>query len=474
MRNPGRSAWQVDVTWAAALLAWAAIVVATLAGSAARATAPDLGPALQAALLDAAFVELDAAPALVPGTPDVALTDPFEPLPGAGVLAPLADLEALDVSAVRARVARALADARMQGAGWLEGVSDATLAAELRALDAAVLRPLAEAELRRALYPLGVDDGSRAADWATQAQQNPGQPVQPIVGVFVRLPVDQVRGAGPLLVGERVVAGLTDVLLEGGRSAAEAALANAALSAALASALDGPLPAAWRSALDAALRARDAVVQERLSALRDAAADRAPAPDPAGGLPTPADLADATPEEARAATLVALAERGYEGGASALGAVLADPAARARVDRAAWAFDAASEAAHGRYRLWTGVLGVVGLLLLVIAAVAAVGVARAWVPGLAIVAAALPLWALARAVVERTAATALPGDVAGVGAVAGVAAWGSWLVATVGDVVADAVLWVPLGVAALGAALVAIAVLITVVGWVRPQRRSRF
>ena len=76
MRNPGRSAWQVDVTWAAALLAWAAIAIATAAGMAARATAPDLGPSLHAALLDAAFVESAGALALVAEEPIVQLTDP--------------------------------------------------------------------------------------------------------------------------------------------------------------------------------------------------------------------------------------------------------------------------------------------------------------------------------------------------------------------------------------------------------------
>jgi hypothetical protein len=296
MRNPGRSAWQVDVTWAAALLAWAAIAVATAAGMAARATAPDLGPTLHTALLDAAFVEEADAPTLVAEEPVIQLTDPFEPIPGAGVAVALAELPELTVDGVRGRVAAALAGARLQGSAWLDGVTDPALADELRALDAAVLRPLAEAELRRALYPLGLDDGSRAADWATQAQRNPGQPVQPIVGVFVRLPVNQVQGAGPLLVGERVVAGLTGFLLDGGRPAAEAALANAQLSQALAAALDGPLPAAWRDALDAALRDRDRALAARLTTLRAVVADAAPTPDPRGGLPVPAELADLPPE----------------------------------------------------------------------------------------------------------------------------------------------------------------------------------
>lgn len=472
MRNPGRSAWQVDVTWAAALLAWAAIAIATAAGMAARATAPDLGPPLHAALLDAAFVESAGALALVAEEPVVQLTDPFEPILGSGVAVALPELPALTGDAARARVAEALATARLEGSGWLDGVTDPVLAAELRALDDAVLRPLAEAELRRALYPLGVDDGSRAADWATQAQQNPGQPVQPIVGIFVRLPVNQVQGAGPAVVGERVVAGLTDLLLDGGRPAAEAAVANAQLSQALAAALDGPVPDAWQVALDAALRDRDAALDERLTALRAVAADAEPTPDPRGALPVPADLAGLPPEEARAATLEALAERSYEAGPSALGAALADPLARARVDRADWTFEATDAAAHGRYRLWSGVFGVVGVLLLAIAALAATGYARAWVPGLAIAAAGAPLWAFARAVLPTTTApAAVPAEVATIGAPAGVAAWGGWLSERLGAVVGEAVAFVPLAVAGAGAALVVGTVLIALIGWLRPRRR---
>jgi hypothetical protein len=276
-----------------------------------------------------------------------------------------------------------------------------------------------------------------------------------------------------LLVGERVVAGLADVLLEGGRPAAEAALANAQLSEALAAALDGPQPPARRTAHEAALRDRDGALDERLTALRAVAADAAPTADTRGALPVPADLAGLAPEEARAATLAALAERSYEAGPSALGAALADPLARARVDRADWTFEATSADAHGRYRLWSGVFGVVGVLLLAIAALAATGYARAWVPGLAIAAAGAPLWAFAAAVLPAaaTADAAAPADVAAIGAPAGVAAWGAWLAERLGAVVGEAVAFVPLVVAAAGAGLVVGTALIALIGWLRPRRR---
>ncbi len=475
MRNPGRSAWQVDVTWTAAVLAWAAAVVAVVAGAATQATTPALGPMVQATLLEAAFIDMSEAPALEAGAPVVELTDPFEVMRGTGVTVPIATLPDLTVEGARAQVAAALVERRMTlGDAWLEGIDDAALQAELRALDDAVLRPLTESELRRALFPLGLDNGSRAADWATQARQNPGQPVQPIVGVFVRLPVEQVQGAGPLVVGERVVAGLADILLSQGRPAAEAALANVNLSAAMRATLEGPLPQTWRDALDAALRSRDAALAARLDAAREALVEAPASVDPFAAVTGSADLAGATPEEARARTLELLAARGYAGGTNALAAALSDPVARARVAGAGWAFDAASARAHARYRFWAWGAGVVAVLLLLIAALAATGVARVWVPGLAVLLAAAPVWWLAREAFDRVAASSVPPDVSAAGALVALRSWAGWLSASVGGVVGEAVVRVPLIVSAIGVALVGGALLAAVVGWVRPRRRGRF
>jgi hypothetical protein len=95
------------------------------------------------------------------------------------------------------------------------------------------------------------------------------------------------------------------------------------------------------------------------------------------------------------------------------------------------------------------------------------------VPGLAIAAAGAPLWALARAVLPAGAAAdaAAPADVAAIGAPAGLAAWGGWLAERLGAVVGEAVAFVPLVVAGVGAALVVATVVIALIGWVRPRRR---
>jgi len=482
MRNPGRTAWQVDVAWAAGLLAWLAALLATLLAVLAVAASPRVGPELQARVLDLAFVgEAALAPALA--GPTVVVYEgrgPFELWPGSDVVVTAEELPSLTLGEARARLATAFADRRLQeGAAWTARLGDPGLAAEFDALEVAVLGPLAEAELRRALLPLGLDDGTRAADWPTQAARNPGQPVQPLVGVFVTLSVDQVQGAGARLVGERVVAGLARFLAEGGVERVRAAMANANLAAALETALAGPVWQAWRAALAAAWVPRDPALAERLGEAQAVLLQVEEAVDPlaAAGW-AGVDVSGATPEEARALTLAVLAERAYAGGAGAVAAVLADPEARLRVVSAGPWLDAFDARAQRRYLVAAWAAAIVALLLLVILALVQQGWARVVVPGAVLLLAATPPFAFWWWWSAGVAAAALnqepPAGVAALGLPGAVRAWGDYLTATSAAVAADAVAW-PIWVAAgLGAGLVLLAVLAGAIGFLRPRRRGRY
>lgn len=482
MRNSERSAWQVDVAWAAALLAWAAVLTATVTAVLAVAASPRVGPELQARVLDLAFVgESAAAPALA--RPTVAVYDgrgAFDLWPGTGVTVTVGELPSLTLGEARARLATAFADRRLQqGAGWTSGLDDAALAAELDALEVAVLGPLAEAELRRALLPLGLDDGTRAADWPTQTARNPGQPVQPLVGVFVTLPVDLVQGAGARLVGERVVAGLSRFLAEGGIEAAQAAMGNANLAAALDTALNGVVRQAWRAALAAAWVPRDVALGERLADAQRVLVRTEAAVDPLASAGwSGVDLTGATPEEARERTLAALAERAYEGGSGSVAAVLASPDARARVEAAAPWLDGLDARAQRRYLVAAWAATVVAVLLLVIVALVQQGWGRALVPGGVLLLAASPLllawWRWQAVAAAEPASLEVPSGVAALGLPGAVRAWGGYLNSTSAQVAADAVAW-PIWVAAgLGAALVLVASLAGVLAVLRPRRRGRY
>jgi len=481
MRNPGRSAWQVDVAWAAALLAWVTAAVATVLATLVFATAPATGPALQALVLDAVFAGGDAAPPPVAqATVAYEGRGPFELWPGTGVMVGEAELPGLTLGEARARLANAFADRRMaDGAGWTASLADTALANEFDVLERAVLAPLAEAELGRAMLPLGLDDGTRAADWPTQAARNPGQPVQPLVGVFVRLPVDAVQGAGARVVGQRVIAGLAALLAEGGVEAARAAMGNAQLAAALEATLAGPVWQAWRAALAAAWVSRDAVLAQRLTEAQAVLEATGSAPDPLADAWAGVDLEGTTPEEARERTLAALAERAYLGGTDGLLAVLATPEARARVEAARPWIDGLSGDAQRRYTTWAWVTGVVALLLLVILALAQEGRSRVLAPGAVLLFAAGPLawawWAwAARADAAAAAAEAVPASALVIGLPGAAQAWTAYLVAASAERVAAAVAWPPVVTAGAGALLVLLAVLAGLWSLVRPRSRGRF
>jgi len=481
MRDPGRTAWQVELTWWAGLFAWLAVTAATLLAAAALATAPRVGVELQKLVLDAAFAAGEVSvPAAAPVAAAYEGTGPFDLWPGTGVTVDEAELAALSPAEARARLANAFADRRLaDGAGWTASLTDASLAADFDMLERAVLHPLAEAELGRALLRLGLDDGTRAADWRTQAANNPGEPVQPIVGVFVTLPVELVQGAGPRRVGERVVAGLAQRLAEGGADAARAAMANAQLEAALEAALAGPVWQAWRAAFSAAWVPRDDALERRLTEAQEILAGVGVEDDPLADAWTGADLEGASPEEARERTIAALAERAYLGGGDALEAVLATPEARARVGAAAPWIAVLDARAHQRTTVWAWVSGIIALLLLAIVALLQQGRGRALAPGLLLLVAGGPwLWLWwtwsARSDGAAAAAEAIPASAVALGLPAAARAWSTHLLAASAEIAAGAVLWPPLVVAGGGAALLVLTLLAAVGAWLRPPKRGRF
>ena len=471
----------MEATWWAGLLAWMAVTAATLLAVSALATAPRVGVKLQELLLDAAFAAGEVSvPAAAPVAAAYEGSGPFELWPGAGVTVTEGELASLSAAEARARLANAFADRRLaDGAGWTASLADASLAADLDMLERAVLHPLAEAELGRALLRLGLDDGTRAADWPTQAANAPGQPVQPIVGVFVTLPVELVQGAGPRRVGERVVAGLATLLAEGGAEAARAAMGNAQLEAALEAALAGPVWQAWRAAFSAAWVPRDEALERRLTEAQEVLAGAGVEDDPLADAWIGADLEGASPEEARERTLAALAERAYQGGSDALQAVLATPEARARVAAGAPWIDAIAARAHQRYALWAWVSGVVALLLLAILSLLHQGRWRVLAPGVLLLAAGGPwLWLWwtwsARADGAAAAAAAIPASAVALGLPAAARAWSAHLLAASADVAASVVVWPPAAVAGAGAALLVLTLLAALGAWLRPPKRGRF
>ncbi|HLR47425.1 MAG TPA: hypothetical protein VK092_09730, partial [Deinococcales bacterium] len=154
--------------------------------------------------------------------------EPYRLLDGVEVFADSGELPGLTPGAAGERLAAAFTDALRTGGSpaVLDLVADERLREQVGEALAEPVRELVRAQLAGGLLQAGLADGSRAADWRTQAAENPGSPVQPLVGVFVTLDPGLVDDLGPAGIGDHIMDSLTDAFMAEGEEAARALLAN--------------------------------------------------------------------------------------------------------------------------------------------------------------------------------------------------------------------------------------------------------
>jgi glycosyltransferase A (GT-A) superfamily protein (DUF2064 family) len=353
--------WRIEAKWASGILLvltlGAAIPLFSFTQLSARQRAvPILEAILRLTLLppgsDEAVETSTAGAGLEPG-------ERFELLPGTGVTAEPSALEGLSGQEAAARIARELAERTVSlgAAATAESLSASELAAQYQRLIDGAGRQLVRAALLSAMMPSGLDNGSRLANWRLQEQTNPGEPVQPIVGVFVTLPPADLRSLSARQIGERVVIELADVLVASGLPAARELVSNSNLLARLQSAANGPVRERLQELLLALLLPREELLGERLELARSALRARAANVPVALAVVDSEELAGLDTRQANDLVLRRLAERAYEGGSAAVTGALTEAG---QVDRAVGAsrlIDALSARAHGRYLRLTWLLG---------------------------------------------------------------------------------------------------------------------
>jgi hypothetical protein len=400
--------WRIDAKWASGILLvlalGAAIPLFSFAQLSARERAvPILEAILRLTLLppgsDAAVETTTAGTGLEPG-------ERFELLPGTGVTAEPSALEGLSGQEAAVRIARALAERTVgQGASaTAESLSASELAGQYQRLIDGAGRQLTRAALLSAMMPSGLDNGSRLANWRLQAQRNPGEPVQPIVGVFVTLPPADLRKLSARQIGERVVIELADVLVASGLPAARELVSNSNLLARLESAANGPVTERLQELLLAPLFPREEMLGERLELARTMLQARAADEPVALAVADPEELAGLDTRQANALVLQRLAERAYDGGTLTVADALTEAGQADRVIRARRLIDALSARAHGQYLRLAWLLGLAVAALVI----ALVLLSRGW-GRLANTGAALTLTAAAGALLFTRLAGLFPG-----------------------------------------------------------------
>jgi hypothetical protein len=472
-------AWRIDAKWASgillALVLAAAIPVFSFSQLSSRARAiPVLEAVLRLTLLPPGG---DTAVQTFGEMEGLAAGGPLELLPGTGVSVDPGDLEGLSGGEAAAAVARELARRTVsEGADAVaESLSGSDIVEPYERTVAGAGRQVVRAALLSEMMPSGLDNGSRLANWRLQAQRNPGEPVQPIVGVFVTVPPGELQGLSARRIGERVVTRLADVLVDQGLPAARELVSNPNLLARLESAANGAAAPSLEELLSVVLLPREEFLDERLDRAREALRAQEAGETSSLALVGGDELAGMDGEQANELVLRRLAERAHEGGSAALADALAETEQVARVEQASGLIDTLSRRSRGGYLRLTWLLGVAAVLLLT----ALASLSRGW-GKLANTGAALALAALGGVLLltrlaglfPRSDTVALPEGPAAAGTFGHLAQVLAFVTGSLPEEAFSLLVRNHLAVLAVGVAMVALSVLLRLARRWRPRRRS--
>lgn len=398
-------------------------------------------------------------------------------LPGVEVYADPTEVAAFTVGEAQSRIAGVLAEAVIAGGtrNALALMSDVRFGEQLRLAFEGPVPQIVRARLESAMLPSGLDNGSRLADWELQALQKPGEPVQPVVGVFIRTDPARLRTMNDREIGELVVAGLADQVLAEGLGSAQALVTNSNLQQRLTSTVQQEVRESLHSLFTALLLGHQDTIALRLEQAQAALAEEEAPADGLFGLVSAAELQGLTPEQANQVVLSRLAERAYGGGRTALASAITDPQQEARVASIAGLIDGLTSEAQQRYMQLTWLFGVLSFILLVALVLFSEGWGRLVNPGIALsfaAAAGTLLFTRLASALQGMAEVGLPTGVR----VDGVFGYLAGLIAYVGSTMPDSALEVlirnHLVVLAAGGALIVLSVLIWLGRLLRPRRRS--
>lgn len=472
-------AWHRDAIWCASLVLVAATSIGSAAFAWSRLAEEDASRSLLREVLRATLLpgaDEDTRPldvreglAFTPG-------EPFEALPGSDVRIDPTEIGSFTGRAALDRVAGVWSDRLFEeGAEALRSsLGDELLGDQVDEAVAGPIRRLVEAELMEEMLGGGLDDGSRLADWRLQEERDPGEPVQPIVGMFVYAAPSDLRGLNERQIGEVALARLADLVVVEGAAEARGRITNVNLSARFEQAL-AQARTAVHELFSTMLMGRSGELTTRLEEARIRLDDHEAPPAGLELLLPAEERGRLAPDEVNERVLDALAVRAWQQGPAGLASVLEGDPRGERLAAAEGMVAAFSRPARDAARSVAWTAGVVALIAFVVVAVLATGVGRLVRPGTALLVGAAPA-ALAAWWLRGRLADDLPGSLPSGARVEGVfgelAGLGRYLASSVPTSAVDLVLRVHTVVAGIGLGLVVTALILLLVGLVRPRRRG--
>ena len=474
--NNRSPAWFRDSKWLSGIL-----LVVVLAASILSFSLTQLTTANRAKLVLERVIELTLLPegvgqglAVRQGI-DFELGDRLQLLPGVEVFADPTEIEGLTTEDAQSRVAAVLAE-RVVSAGTaaaLALVTDGDLTAQLERAFVGPVPFLTRLWLGASMMPLGLEDGSRLAQWEVQAAEQPGQPVQPVVGVFVLVEPERLRPLSEREIGELVVRELASTVLAEGLPAAQELVTSSTLLQQLSLTIQGEVRSSLHDLFITLLLSRGETVSVRLKQSRAALAEVDP-PDAIPGVLPASRLEGLSPEEADRVVLSVLAEQAFAEGVEVVADQVIDVEQASRLQSVAGVVDRLTRAAHRRYLQITWWTGTLALLFLAGLMVFSRGLGRLVNPGLALMLAAGPgavLFTWLNGLLE-SAVEILPASIRTTGAIAFLGDLLGYIGARLPIEVFDLLSRNHLIVLLVGAGLVALALLVRLGQLLRPRRRT--
>lgn len=475
-RTERQPAWQRDVAWASAVLLALAALAGTLFFSLSQLSNDESGPAAQRSILRmtlrpggaGSLVEVRTGAGYVAG-------QQLMLLPGMQVFADPTEVPGFTVADAVSRSAGVLADQIVTGGSQalVAMLSNDSLRRQFELALSGPVQPLIATSITAEMVGGGLDDGTRAADWPAQAAANPGQPVQPLVGVFVTFPVNQVQNMSDRQIGAAIVNQLSEHVMQGGLPQALGVITNDNLRSRLTRGVDTVARARLHELFTTMLMGSEAEMESRLAEAKGVIAGEGQQSESLTSLLPAAELAGLSPSQAEERVLEALAERAWRGGGAVAAAQLTRAEQVERVRSAAGMLDLFSQSANRSYLLYSWLAGLAVLLLLVLLVAASRGMLRLINPGLAVLlGAGLGALALYRFDTVLPEAAALPAGAASQGVFGALSGLLSHAVRTLPAEVLQVPLRNFLIVGGFGAALIVLALVLWLVGGMRPRRRS--
>lgn len=404
--------------------------------------------------------------------------EPVQLISSVNVLIPESDVNGLGTEAAREGIVGVLVEGFIDEGreGILERITAGDLRQQLSAALDGPLKRVSQTQLESTMLPSGLTDGSRLANWQQQLSNNPGQPVQPIVGIFVRLEPSEVQQLSNPALGARIVQELNEIAFSEGLAAAQAQISNQNLLDRFNEAFEERTLPLLRDFVATLLMPQAAEIETRLQRVRErlaAAEEGTPVIEGIDVFASAEELEGLSAQEANQRAILELSRVVYTRGVNGVLELASEPAQSQRLERTLTPVSIFTASEQRRFARLSWLLGTLSVILIALLMTFSSGLTRLFNLGLVFVFASLlgvgvltPLYRLT----QRDEPVSMPAGLSEEGTFGYLFGVLEYVVVTLPNNMLTLLLRNHLAVMAVGGVLIALYALISVFKLLRPRR----